>query len=258
MPGRIVAEAGLMIAIVTGGATGIGFGIAQTLAARGAHVAIVQPTIEQAEAAARKIPAAAGFAADVRDPVAVERMTSAVVDRFGGLDVLVNNAALTGRVAVAPLLDATPDHVNDVLDVNLKGAIWCSQAACRRMIASRRPGSIVHIASVGAFAAQELAAVYCASKAALVSLTRSMALELAPHGIRINAVAPGDILTEASADVTADLKSLGATGMYWRRTPLGRRGEPADIGEAVAFLVSDAARFITGATLTVDGGFLTY
>jgi NAD(P)-dependent dehydrogenase (short-subunit alcohol dehydrogenase family) len=126
------------------------------------------------------------------------------------------------------------------------------------MVALGRPGNIVHIASVGAFAAQELASVYCASKAALVSLAKSMALELAPHGIRVNAIAPGDILTGASANVTVDLKALGATGLYWRRTPLGRRGDPADIGEAVAFLASDAARFITGSVLTVDGGFLTY
>lgn len=240
-----------MIAIVTGGATGIGFGIARALAAKGARIAIVQPTLAQAEDAARTLPDCAGFAANIRDPDAVERMTAAVVDRFGGLDVLVNNAALTGRVAVAPFLDATREHVHDVLDVNLKGAIWCSQAAARHMIAAGQPGNIVHIASVGAFAAQEQAAVYCASKAALVSLAQSMALELAPHGIRVNAVAPGDILTEASADVAA-----GRT--YARRTPLGRRGDPADIGEAVAFLVSDAARFITGAVLTVDGGFLTY
>lgn len=247
-----------MIAVVTGGATGIGFGIARTLTAHGARVAIVQPTLAQAEEAARKLPDCAGFAADIRDSAAVERMVSAVVERFGGLDVLVNNAAVANRAAVAPFLEDTIAHVNEILDVNLKGAIWCSQAAARRMKASGQPGNIVNIASVGAFAAQESASVYCASKAALVSLTRSMALELAPHGIRVNAVAPGDILTVASAEVTADLKSLGATGLYSRRTPLGRRGEPSDIGEAVAFLVSGAARFITGAVLTVDGGFLAY
>jgi NAD(P)-dependent dehydrogenase (short-subunit alcohol dehydrogenase family) len=247
-----------MIAIVTGGATGIGFGITRSLAARGAQVAIVQPSLEQAETAARMLPGAAGFAADIRDPDAVEQVTAAVVERFGGLDVLVNNAALTGRAAIAPFLETTPEKLNEIVDVNLKGTIWCSQAAARRMIAAKRPGNIVHIASVAAFAAQELAAVYCASKAGLVSLARSMALELAPHGIRVNAIAPGDILTEASANVATDLKSRGSTGGYQRRTPLGRRGDPADVGEAVAFLVSDAARFITGAVLTVDGGFLTY
>jgi NAD(P)-dependent dehydrogenase (short-subunit alcohol dehydrogenase family) len=111
---------------------------------------------------------------------------------------------------------------------------------------------------VGAFAAQELASIYCASKAAQSSLTQSMALELAPHGIRVNAVAPGDILTDANAGIVADLKTMGATGKYLRVTPLGRRGSPDDIGNAVAFLVSDEACFITGAVLRVDGGFLTY
>ena len=96
------------------------------------------------------------------------------------------------------------------------------------------------------------------AQAAQASLARSMALELAPHGIRVNAIAPGDILTDTSAGIVADLKTLGATGKYVRDTPLGRRGSPEDIGNAVAFLVSDEARFITGAVLRVDGGFLTY
>jgi NAD(P)-dependent dehydrogenase (short-subunit alcohol dehydrogenase family) len=246
------------VAIVTGGATGIGFGIAGALAERGARVAIVQPAIGQADEAACRLPNAAGFAADIRDPDAVERMTAAVAARFGRVDILVNNAALTGHPAVAPFLSASRDHVDTIIDVNLKGAIWCSQAAAKRMCDGRRGGIIIHIASVAAFAAQELASFYCASKAALVSLAQSMALELAPYGIRVNAVAPGDILTPANADTVADLKTEGATGKYLRATPLGRRGEPSDIGAAVAFLVSDEARFITGTTLTVDGGFLSY
>src|SRR5207302_4656411 len=226
-------------AVVTGGATGIGNGIARALAARGARLAIVQPVAAQAEEAARALPDAAGFAADIRDRDAVERMMAAVVERFGGIDILVNNASLTGLRAVAAFMTASPDHVNEVLDVNLKGTIWCSQAAARYMVEGKRPGSIVHIASVGAFAAQELASIYCASKAAQASLAQSMALELAPHGIRVNAIAPGDILTETSAGIVADLKTMGATGKYVRDTPLGRRGSPADIGNAVAFLVSD-------------------
>jgi NAD(P)-dependent dehydrogenase (short-subunit alcohol dehydrogenase family) len=246
------------VAIVTGGATGIGAGIASVLAQRGARIAIVQPILAQAEEAAGALPDAAGFAADIRDADQVERMTRAVIERFGGVDILVNNASLTGQPALASFVTASRDHVHAMLDVNVKGTIWCSQAAARHMIATGRAGSIVHIASVGAYAAQELASVYCASKAAQVSLAQSMAIELAAHGIRVNAVAPGDIFTPASAEVVADVKALGGTGKYLRSTPLGRRGTPREIGEAVAFLVSDEARFITGATLRVDGGFLTY
>ena len=119
----------------------------------------------------------------------------------------------------------------------------------------RQPATI---ASVGSFAAQENASIYCASKAALSMLAQAMALELAPHGIRVNGVAPGDIATLASMNIRADLKHLGATGKYLRQTPLGRRGAAEEIGEAVAFLLSDRASFITGETLKVDGGFLTY
>jgi NAD(P)-dependent dehydrogenase (short-subunit alcohol dehydrogenase family) len=222
------------------------------------QVAVVQPTLEQASEAASLIPSAAGFAADVRDVNAVESMIEAVAARFGRIDVLVNNAALTGRPAAGAFVSTTPEEVTGIIDVNLKGVIWCSQAVSRHMIARGIAGSIVHVSSVGAFAAQELASIYCATKAALVALTRGMALELAPHGIRVNAVAPGDILTPASANVTAEITDLGGTGKYFRQTPLGRRGTPHDIGQAVAFLVDAKAEFITGATLVVDGGFLTY
>jgi NAD(P)-dependent dehydrogenase (short-subunit alcohol dehydrogenase family) len=111
---------------------------------------------------------------------------------------------------------------------------------------------------VGAFAAPEYASVYCATKAAIVSLAQGMALELAQYGIRVNCVAPGDILTEANADIVNDLKDSGATGRYLRATPAGRRGSPEEIGYAVAYLASDEANFVTGTTLRVDGGFLAY
>ncbi len=122
----------------------------------------------------------------------------------------------------------------------------------------RGSGNIVHIASVGGLAAQELAAIYCSTKAAQISLAQSMALELAPYGIRVNCVAPGDIQTEASGNIVEHLDKRGASGRFRRVTPLGRRGSPDDIGNAVAYLVSDEASFVTGATLLVDGGFLAY
>ena len=141
---------------------------------------------------------------------------------------------------------------------NLKGVFHCSQAVARHMVAANIRGSIVHISSVGAFAAQEYASVYCATKAAIVSLAQGMALELAQYGIRVNCVAPGDILTEANADIVNDLKDRGASGRYLRVTPVGRRGSPEEIGGSVAYLASDEASFVTGTTLRVDGGFLTY
>lgn len=227
--------------IVTGGATGIGAGIVRVLENYGARTAIFQPEN-----------------CDVRDPAAVEQGVARVVRDFGRIDGLVNNAAITGIGAASPFLDATPAHVDDVLAVNVKGPVYCSQAVARHAVAAKTPASIVHISSVGAFAAQEHASIYCASKAALTTLTKAMALELAPHNIRVNAIAPGDIETPASKDIVADLRSGGASGDYIRRTPLARRGTPEEIGEAVAFLLSDRASFITGSTLVVDGGFLSY
>jgi NAD(P)-dependent dehydrogenase (short-subunit alcohol dehydrogenase family) len=237
------------VAIVTGGATGIGRSITEVLRARGAAVAVVQPEGPCDEFT---------FVADISDFQAVERMADDVVRRFGRVDILVNNAAVTGEPALASFLECPKAQFDRIVDVNLKGTYYCSQVLARRMISGGHGGAIVHIASVGAFAAQEFASAYCATKAAQVSLAQSMAVELAPHGIRVNAVAPGDILTARSAQIVTEMKQGGASGRFVRVTPLGRRGAPEEIGRAVAFLVSDEASFITGSTLVVDGGFLAY
>ena len=248
------------VAIVTGGGTGIGLGIARVLAGRGVRLMLAQRRSAPLERAVTELADAdvMTMTVDIRDPDAVERMVDRTIDRFGKIDILVNNASLTSMPAVASLEACDRQQVDDIVDVNLKGTFYCSQAVAKVMIAAARGGSLVHVASVGAYAAQEYASLYCATKAAQVSLARSMALDLAPHRIRVNAVAPGDILTEASADIVGDLAAAGASGRYIRTTPLGRRGTPEEVGHAVAFLVSDEASFITGATLVVDGGFLAY
>lgn len=246
------------VIVVTGGATGIGWGIARAVTENGARAAIIQKDRDQAEAAAAKLQGARGFDADISDPRQVATMVEEVASAFGRIDALVNNASVTGPLALGPFLRTPPEDVDRIVDVNLKGAIWCSQAVARHMVASARPGVILHISSVGAFAAQELASIYCATKAGQASLAQSMALELAPYGIRVNAIAPGDIDTDTNANISTDLKAAGASGQFLRRTPLGRRGAPADVAEAAVFLLSDRSSFITGAVLRVDGGFLAY
>ena len=248
------------VAIITGGGTGIGFGVAQVLAGKGVKLAIAQPTLEVARKAVDRLEKteAAPLTVDIGDRESIEQMVEAVMARFGRIDILVNNASVTGTSAIAPFLDCPPAKVDLIVDVNLKGTFYCSQLVARRMAALGQGGSIVHIASVGAYAAQEFASLYCATKAAQVSLAKSMALELAPYNIRVNCVAPGDIYTEANATITEDKGKAGASQSYVRRTPLGRRGAPQDIGNAVAYLVSDEAAFVTGSTLLVDGGFLIY
>jgi NAD(P)-dependent dehydrogenase (short-subunit alcohol dehydrogenase family) len=245
------------VAIVTGGGTGIGLGIARVLAEHGAGLVLAQRRLEQVTAAAlelRPTPALA-LQVDIRDWASVERMVEKAVTHFGHIDILVNNASVTGLPAIAPFLDCSPEQTGEIVDINIKGTFYCSQAAARRMIAAGIAGSIVHISSVGAYASQESASLYCATKAAQVALARSMALELAPYRIRVNCVAPGDIPTQASAGITP---AAAGARRYERVTPLQRIGMPADIGHAVAYLVSDEAAFVTGATLLVDGGWLTY
>jgi NAD(P)-dependent dehydrogenase (short-subunit alcohol dehydrogenase family) len=248
------------VAIVTGGGTGIGFGIARVLADKGAKLVLAQRRMEPLQNARSHLKRTEVFTVptDITDRNDVDRLVKSALDRFGQIDILVNNASLTGRRAIAPVLDCPPEVVDEIVDVNLKGTFYCSQSVAKAMVTAGRGGNIVHIASVGAYASQEFASLYCATKAAQVALARGMALELASHRIRVNCIAPGDIFTEASANITTDISALGGTGNFFRKTPLGRRGTTDEIGHAVAYLVSDEATFVTGATLVVDGGFLSY
>jgi len=248
------------VAIVTGGGTGIGMGISRSLAEAGARVVIVQSAIEKAEKAANELRAEGHeimpYGADISSREMVQKLIDTTIEEFGRLDILVNNAAVTGSWAAAPFLELDDELLERTIAVNLKGTFIVSQEAARKM--TENGGSIIHISSVGAYAAQEGASIYCATKAALLGLTKTMALELAPYNIRVNAIAPGDIETETSEKVVDDIKEQGVSGKYFRRIPLDRRGKPAEIGPTAVFLASDDAAYITGETIIIDGGFLIY
>src|SRR5262245_55226798 len=249
------------IALITGGGTGIGKGIARALLDEGAKLmltqrrrSVAQDTAVQLDATGTRVKARA---CDVSSRQQVQQLVKATIEEFGQIDILINNAAITGMLALTPFLECSDEVWDLILDVNLKGAFICSQEVARHMV-TRGKGVILHISSVGAFAAQQLAAAYCASKAGMEGLTKAMALDLAAQGIRVNGIAPGDIVVEKNQEIVQDLAAAGVDSSYIRKTPLGRRGLPEEIGKAAAFLASDDASFVHGATLVVDGGFLIY
>jgi NAD(P)-dependent dehydrogenase (short-subunit alcohol dehydrogenase family) len=248
------------VAIVTGGGTGIGSGISRALTEAGARVVIGQPHQQAAEQTVRELSLEGAevlfLPVDIRYREQVQAMVRGTIERWGKIDILVNNAALTGSAVIAPFLDCTDELLSQVLDVNLKGTFICSQEVARHMV--DHGGSITNISSVGAFAAQEGASVYCATKAGVVGLTQAMALELAVFGIRVNCIAPGLIKTESNENVHDEMRGRGITGRYLRNVPLNRRGTPKEIGSAVVFLASEDAGYITGQTIVIDGGLLTY
>jgi len=238
-------------AIVTGGGAGIGRGIAKSLAAFGAKLAILEIDPERAAAAARDIEAAGGTAlaipTDVRDGDAVEAAVASVVECFGGVDVLVNNV---GGVFAAPFLQTNEKGWDALHRSNLKHIYHCCHSVGTRMVAQGSGGSIVNVVSIEGVRAAPYFSAYAAAKAGAINFTKSLALELAPHGIRVNALAPDICLTEGLRTMMDD-KGVKRAGLT---VPLGRIGEPEDIGGAAVFLASDLSRYVTGETLHVDGG----
>jgi NAD(P)-dependent dehydrogenase (short-subunit alcohol dehydrogenase family) len=237
------------VALVTGAGRGIGRAIALRLAAQGATVALHYASSEQgAMAAATEIRNSGGSAwtqrADVSVATQASELVKAVAERAGRLDILVNNAAIDPR---KPLLEITEEFWDSVMDTNLKGSFFCAQAAAGEMRLQGR-GRIVNISSVHGQATMNHMAVYAASKGGMNALTRQLALDLAPYGITVNAVAPGSVQVEKS---TYDPELRG------REIPRGRVGQPTDVAEVVAFLASDATDWLTGQVITVDGGTTT-
>lgn len=238
------------VGIVTGAARGIGRGIALELSREGARIAVNYCSSEQmAHELVEQIhelgQEAFAIKADVSKSVEVNHMVSETVERFGGLDILVNNAAIT---IVKPFLEDTEEIWDRIIDINLKGAFLCSLAAAKVMV-KRGRGKIVNISSVHGCATIPGVTHYAASKGGMNMLTKAMALDLAPYRINVNCIGPGCIEVEKMFDDPAYDREAWKDGAPW-----GRVGFPADIAKAVVFLASDDADYITGQVLYVDGG----
>ena len=236
------------VAMVTGSTRGIGRAIAEALAQAGATVAVIGRDVARAAQAAGEIGhGARGFACDVASEEAVNAAVAAIEKDLGGIDILVNNAGVTKDNVFLRLQDADWDLV---LEANLKGAFRTIRAASRGMM-KKRWGRIINISSVVALIGNKGQANYAASKAGLLGLTKSIARELASRGVTVNAVAPGYIETDMTAALTAEQREALA-----KQIPLERLGRPEDIAQAVLFLASDGASYITGQVLVVDGGMV--
>lgn len=235
-------------ALITGSTRGIGRAIAETLAASGARVAVVGRDVGRAgEVAAAIGNNARGFAADVSDTAAVAALVADVEAAFGSIDILVNNAGITRDNLVMRLKDEDWDAV---LNANLRGAFAAIRAVSRGMM-KRRSGRIINVASIIGLIGNKGQANYAASKAGLIALTKSVAKELGSRNILVNAVAPGFIETDMTAEMTPEAReALG------KQIALERLGAAADVAGAVAFLASDLASYITGQVLIVDGGMV--
>jgi NAD(P)-dependent dehydrogenase (short-subunit alcohol dehydrogenase family) len=240
------------VALITGGSKGLGFEMARCLAAAGADVAITSRKLEEVSQAAAQIREETGrrilaIEADAGKSADVDSMVERVVMELGQIDILVNNAGINRHSFVH---EQPEEDWNAVLQIDLTGPMLCTRAAARHMI-PRGGGRIINISSIFGLVGYAKRGVYCASKGALVNLTRCYAVELAPHRITVNCICPGPFETP----MTAALVQGPARADFTSRIPLGRWGDPKELAAAVLYFASDAAAFTTGAVLAVDGGW---
>jgi NAD(P)-dependent dehydrogenase (short-subunit alcohol dehydrogenase family) len=242
-PGRLTGK----VAVITGASTGIGASTAELFVAEGARVALMSrdaDRLRQTAAALGGEDRVLAVSGDVSRPGDVDRLMTDTVDRFGGVDVVVSNA---GIHRITPFTQIEDGEWSEMIATNLTGTFLVCRATARNMIARGRGGSIVLTSSTNGLVAEQGMAHYNASKGALVMLARSMAVDLAPYGIRVNAVAPGTILSEIT-------RPMVEAGFPFGEIPLGRIGQPEEVAAAILFLASDDASYITGEILVVDGG----
>src|ERR1700704_1349096 len=239
------------VALVTGASSGLGAHFAEVLAQNGAAVVLVARRVDRLAAVAERIAKAGGralaFAADVRDRDAMARAFDAAEAAFGTVDILVNNAGVAHTDRAVELSET---EWRRVLDTNLDAVLFWSQEAARRLMAVGRGGAIINISSILGVGASKGVAAYAVAKAGVIQLTRALGLEWARKGIRVNAIAPGWIVTDLNRDFLASEEGAAIK----REIPVGRFGEERDLDGALLLLVSDAGRFIAGTTIVVDGG----
>ncbi len=242
------------VAIVTGGGRGLGRAMALALAKAGADVVVASRTRSQLEKVAEEIQETGvrslPLVVDVSKRQDVQEMVSEVKEKLGRIDILVNAAGVNKRM---PSLEVTSELWDQIVEINLKGTFLCCQAVAPYMI-KQRSGSIINIASLLSAIGIPSLAPYAASKSGVVGLTRVLAAEWAPYGVRVNCIGPGYFRTEMTHSLFADKEWVGR---LLRKIPLGRAGVPEDLAGTVVFLASQASGYVTGQALYVDGGFLT-
>ena len=237
-------------AVVTGAGRGIGAEIARTYAREGAAVVVLDIVPDRAAAVAAEIGGTCVIG-DLGDPADAARVTTEAIERLGGIDILVNNA---GILRFTPFLDITADEWDEMFAVNVRSMLITSQLAAKAMIAAGAGGTIVNMASMGGKVGSPLQSHYAASKAAVISLTRVSAMELGPHGITVNCICPGYVLTEMGADTRTPEK----IALWSSKSPLDRLAEPSDVANMALFLASSEAGYCTGQAMNVTGGMVMH
>jgi len=249
-------------AVVTGGGMGMGQAIAFRLSEAGANVVITDINMEAAGQTVDRILSDGGKAkaiyADSASTTDAHKVMQFTVESFGSIDIIVNNA---GSFPPSPVFDITEELWDKVLSINLKGVFFYAKTAAEYMVKAGRGGKIINIASLGGIQPRRDLLLYCTSKAGVIMLTKSLALELSPHNILVNAIAPGGVVTPGGSAHAVELMNLGrsvedSANRFIERIALNRLAEPDDIAKVVFFLASDSANYITGEVVVVDGGYL--